>query len=179
MQLSRQSYERWSPSRISRPSPSKECTRWQPLPSENSKAKAQLWWTWSKKRKHSRRMRPTTSPPSINQGPDPKQTKPVVQTKEIITPDEEDPKQDQDEEETTKLEIMGTGTANIATAANFKGTNKKIAQEENERWQTLLRHPRTILLAKDLFHGRKRSQASQFNWSGSRSNFKNRVPLRF
>ncbi len=68
--------------------------------------------------------------PSIDEVPDPKQTKPVVRTEEIINPDEEDIKQDQDEEDTTKPEIMGTGTANIATTANFKGTNRRIARSE-------------------------------------------------
>ena len=56
--------------------------------------------------------------PSIDEGPDPKRTKLVDQTEEIITLDEEDINQDQDEEEITEPDITATGTANIATTAN-------------------------------------------------------------
>jgi hypothetical protein len=56
--------------------------------------------------------------PSIDKGPDPKRTKLVDQTEEIITLDEEDINQDQDEEEITEPDITATGTANIATTAN-------------------------------------------------------------
>ncbi len=46
--------------------------------------------------------------PSIDEGPDPKRTKLVDQTEEIITLDEEDINQDQDEEEITEPDITAT-----------------------------------------------------------------------
>jgi hypothetical protein len=54
----------------------------------------------------------------------------VDQTKEIITPDEEDISQDQDEEEITEPETKATGTASTATSANFKGTDRKNVERE-------------------------------------------------
>ncbi len=69
-------------------------------------------------------------PPSIDEGPDPKQTKPVDQTEEIITPDEEAINQDQDEEEVTEPETMATGMASTAISAKPKGTDRKSVERE-------------------------------------------------
>ncbi len=75
-------------------------------------------------------MRTKTSPPSTDEGPDPRQIKLVVPTEDNITPDEEYTKQDQVEEETMELETTATETASIAITANFKGTNRKNAEKE-------------------------------------------------
>ncbi len=71
---------------------------------------------------------------SIDKEPDQKATNPVDKTQETTAPDEEATKLDQeDEEEIPALEAMATGTANIATSANSRDTDKKNAGSESRR----------------------------------------------
>jgi hypothetical protein len=72
-------------------------------------------------------MKPTMSQLSIDEGPGPKVTKPVEQTEETTTPDEEAIKPDQAEEEITEVETTTTGMANTAIFAKSRGTDKKNA----------------------------------------------------
>jgi hypothetical protein len=72
-------------------------------------------------------MKPTTSQLSIDEGPDPKTIKPVDQTEEATTPDEEAINQDQAEEEIPEVETTATGMANTVTSAKFRGTDKRNA----------------------------------------------------
>ena len=73
-------------------------------------------------------MKQTTLQLSIDEGPDPEQTKPADKAEETTTPDEEDTKEDTvevpaiPEAETTTIEM-----ANTATFANFRATDRKNA----------------------------------------------------
>ncbi len=65
---------------------------------------------------------------SIDKEPDKKATNPVDKTEETTALDEEATKQDQeDEEEIPALGATATGTANTATSANSRDTDKKNA----------------------------------------------------
>ncbi len=73
-------------------------------------------------------MKPTTLPLSIDEGPDPDQTKPVDKAEELTTPDEEDTRQDQAEVPATpEVETTITETANTAISAKFRATDRKSA----------------------------------------------------
>jgi hypothetical protein len=72
-------------------------------------------------------MKLTTLQLSIDEGPDPKLIKMVDKTEETTAPDEEAIKTDQAEEEITEAETMPTGTANTATFAKSRDTDKKNA----------------------------------------------------
>ncbi len=79
-------------------------------------------------------MKTTTSWLSIDKEPDQKATNPVDTTEETTAPDEEATKLDQeDEEEILALEATATGTANTATTANSRDTDKKNAGSESRR----------------------------------------------
>ncbi len=70
----------------------------------------------------------TTSRPSTDEEPGPKATNQVGKIEEATTPDEEATKLDQeDEEEIPALEATATGTANTATSARSRDTDKKNA----------------------------------------------------
>ncbi len=62
---------------------------------------------------------------SINEGPGPKQIKPADQAEEITTPDEEATNQDPAED--PEVETTITGTANTATFAKSRATDRKNA----------------------------------------------------
>ena len=65
---------------------------------------------------------------SIDDGPDPEQTKPADKAEETTTPDKEDTKQDQAEPPVTlEVEATMTETANTAIFAKSKATDKKNA----------------------------------------------------
>ncbi len=71
-------------------------------------------------------MRPTTSQLSIDEGPDPELTRPADKAKGITAPDEEDTNQDQAEVPATpEAETTITETANTATFAKSRATDKK------------------------------------------------------
>jgi hypothetical protein len=66
--------------------------------------------------------------PSIDEGQDPKPTKPAEQTEEVTTPDEEDTNTDPVEEQATpEAETTITETANTVIFAKSRATNRKNA----------------------------------------------------
>ena len=69
----------------------------------------------------------TTSQLSINEEQGPKATNPADKQEETTAPDEEATKLDQAEEEIPAMEAMATRTANTATSANSRDTDKKNA----------------------------------------------------
>ncbi len=71
----------------------------------------------------------TTSQLSTDEGPDPKTIKPVDKTEETSTLDEEAINPDSTEEAMPDTETTATGTANTATFAKFKGTDKRNAEK--------------------------------------------------
>ncbi len=75
-------------------------------------------------------MKTTTLQLSIDEGPGPRATKPADRTEETTAPDEEAINLDQAEEEIPEVETMATGTANTATSAKSKATDKKNAGRE-------------------------------------------------
>ncbi len=84
----------------------------------------------SEKRSQQQKAKPTTLQLSIDEGPDPELTKPADKAKEITTPDEEDTNQDQAEEPATpEVETTITGTANTATFAKSRVTDRKNAEK--------------------------------------------------
>ncbi len=65
---------------------------------------------------------------SIDEGPDPEQTRPAHKAEEITAPDEEDSNQDRVEEPATpEAEITITKTANTAIFARSRATDRKNA----------------------------------------------------
>jgi hypothetical protein len=67
---------------------------------------------------------------SIDEGPDPEQTKPADKAEEITTPAAEDTNQDQAEVPATpEAEATITETANTAIFAKSKATNRKNAEK--------------------------------------------------
>jgi hypothetical protein len=72
-------------------------------------------------------MKMTMLQPSIDEEPGPKTTKPADKAEEITTPDEEAINLDQAEEENPEAEITAKGTANSATSAKSRGTDKRNA----------------------------------------------------
>jgi hypothetical protein len=80
------------------------------------------------------KMKTTMSRLSIDEEPGPKATNPADKTEETTAPDEEAIKLDQeDEEEIPALEATATGTANTATSAKSRDTDKKNAGSESRR----------------------------------------------
>ncbi len=83
----------------------------------------------SEKRSQQQKAKPTMWQLSIDEGPDPKRTKPGDQAEEITTPDEEDSNQDPVEEPAApEVETTITGTANTATFAKSRATDRKNAE---------------------------------------------------
>ncbi len=82
----------------------------------------------SERKSQWQKAKPTTLPPSIDEGPDQDRTKPADKAEELTTPDEEDTKQDQaevpaiPEVATTTIE-----TASTATSAKSRATGKRNA----------------------------------------------------
>jgi hypothetical protein len=74
-----------------------------------------------------------TSRLSIDEGPGPKIINPADKTEETIAPDEEAINPDQAEEEIPALEITTTGTANTATSAKSRDTDKKNVGSESRK----------------------------------------------
>ncbi len=67
-------------------------------------------------------------PPSIDEGPEPKLTKPANTAEGTTTPDEEDTNQEQAEEPATpEVETTIIETANTATFARSRATGKRNA----------------------------------------------------
>ncbi len=65
---------------------------------------------------------------STDKGPDPELTRPAGKAEEITAPDEEDTNQDQAEVPTTpEVEATATETANTATFAKSRATDKRNA----------------------------------------------------
>ncbi len=70
---------------------------------------------------------------SIDEEPGPKATNPADKHEETTAPDEKATKLDQDEEEIPAMEATATGTANTATSAKSRDTDKKNAGSESRR----------------------------------------------
>ncbi len=131
---SHQNSDRWWHNRNRRPSPLRECTRWLPRHKENSRARVRPSLTKLERKKVPPKVRSMTSRLSTDQEPGPKATNPADKTEETTAPDEEATKLDQeDEEEIPALEATATGTANTATSAKSRDTDKKNAGSESRR----------------------------------------------
>jgi hypothetical protein len=74
-----------------------------------------------------------TSQLSIDEEQGPKTTNPVDKHEETTAPDKEATKLDQAEEEILAMEATATGTANTATSAKSRDTDKKNARSESRK----------------------------------------------
>ena len=82
----------------------------------------------SERKSQRQKAKPTTLPLSIDEGPDQDRTKPADKAEELTTPDKEDTKQDQAEVPATpEVETTAIETANTATSAKSRATDKKNA----------------------------------------------------
>ena len=82
----------------------------------------------SERRNQRPKVKPTTLPLSIGEGPDQDRTKPADKAEELPTPDEEDTKQDQAEVPATpEVATTTIETANTVISAKFRATDRKSA----------------------------------------------------